>query len=223
MRPAWRYFSATLLLLALTLLALPQPATAHRVNVFAFVDGADIQVESSFNRGSPVNGGQVQVIDAANGAILLAGMTNAEGVFRFPVPETARTQGHDLLIRINAGEGHQSEWRIPASDLVEGNAVDAVSTIGGLQTATTPPPAPQAGQSITLGPQELEKIIDAALERKLSPIRRMLSEQYTAGPSLRDIIGGIGWLIGLAGLAAYFKSRRGNDGGSNRGSGNQKG
>ena len=56
--------------------------------------------------------------------------------------------------------------------------------------------------------QELEKIINAALEQKLAPLRKMLAEQYNAEPSLRDIIGGIGWLLGLAGIALYFKSRR---------------
>ena len=56
--------------------------------------------------------------------------------------------------------------------------------------------------------QELEKIIDTTLEQKLAPIRKMLAEQYNAEPSLRDIIGGIGWLLGLAGIVAYFKSRR---------------
>ena len=65
----------------------------------------------------------------------------------------------------------------------------------------------------SLSPQELEQLLSAALEQKLAPIRHMLAEQYNAGPSLRDIIGGLGWLMGLAGLAAYFKSRgpkRGN-------------
>ncbi|MFR4118150.1 MAG: hypothetical protein ACLT2T_04335 [Bilophila wadsworthia] len=43
---------------------------------------------------------------------------------------------------------------------------------------------------------EIERIVDAALDAKLSPIKRMLAEQAEAGPNLRDIIGGIGWILG---------------------------
>jgi nickel transport protein len=35
----------------------------------------------------------------------------------------------------------------------------------------------------------------------------MLAEQTEAGPNLRDIIGGIGWIFGLIGVAAYFRRR----------------
>ena len=54
---------------------------------------------------------------------------------------------------------------------------------------------------------EIERIVDAALDAKLSPIKRMLAEQTEAGPNLRDIIGGIGWIFGLIGVAAYFRRR----------------
>ena len=54
---------------------------------------------------------------------------------------------------------------------------------------------------------EIERIVDAALDAKLSPIKRMLAEQAEAGPNLRDIIGGIGWIFGLIGVAAYFRRR----------------
>lgn len=56
-------------------------------------------------------------------------------------------------------------------------------------------------------PAEIERIVDAALDAKLSPIKRMLAEQTEAGPNLRDIIGGIGWIFGLIGVAAYFRRR----------------
>lgn len=193
---------------ALVFLSLPQAVWAHRLNVFAFVDGGEIQVESSFSRGNPARQGRVEVSDAATGVALVTGVTGEDGVFRFPMPDGARNRGHDLIVRVNAGEGHQGEWRIPAAELGR-PSVDAVAVVRELQdTAAVPPPAARSEQDISLTPQELEQIIDTALEQKLAPIRQMLAEQYSAGPSLRDIIGGIGWLIGLAGMAAYFKSRR---------------
>lgn len=206
MRRLWLCF-LTLGLLAV----LFAPAVAHRVNIFAFVDGGEIQVECGFRRGSSVQAGKIEVLDAATGAILLTGATDEQGIFRFPIPEAARETGHDLLIRVKAGEGHQNEWRISATDLGKpsGDEVDAVSTVRELQrAATVPAGSSREGQTLVLDRQELEKIINAALEQKLAPLRKMLAEQYNAEPSLRDIIGGIGWLLGLAGIALYFKSRR---------------
>ena len=193
---------------ALIFLSLPPAAWAHRLNVFAFVDGGEIQVESYFSRGNPARQGKVEVTDAATNVALVTGVTNEDGIFRSPKPDGVRDRGHDLLVRVNAGEGHEGEWRIPAAELGQ-PSVDAVGVVRQLQgEAAVPPPAAQTGQAVSLAPQELEQIITAALEQKLAPIRQMLADQYNAGPSLRDIIGGLGWLIGLAGMAAYFKSRR---------------
>lgn len=182
---------------------LASQAAAHRVNVFAFVDGPEIQVECGFNRGAPVKGGEVKVLAEQGGAVLLSGQTDAEGLFRFPVPEGAR--GGGLLIRVNAGEGHQGEWLISAAALAQSASGEASPP------ALKAPAVPEKNaESLSLSPGELEEIINAALERKIAPLREMLAEQYRAGPSWREIIGGIGWLVGLAGLAAYFRSRRGS-------------
>ena len=67
--------------------------------------------------------------------------------------------------------------------------------------------APVAAVSGGATPAEIERIVDAALDAKLSPIKRMLAEQTEAGPNLRDIIGGIGWIFVLIGVAAYFRRR----------------
>jgi nickel transport protein len=46
------------------------------------------------------------------------------------------------------------------------------------------------------------------MSKALSPIRQSLAERLDPEPSLRDILGGLGWLIGLAGMAAWAQSRR---------------
>jgi nickel transport protein len=51
--------------------------------------------------------------------------------------------------------------------------------------------------------------VDAALAARLSPLTRMLaSRQREEGVRLTDVIGGIGYILGLAGLYAYFAGRR---------------
>ena len=192
-------------------------ASAHRVNIFAFVDGDAVQVECGFNRSQKVKQGTVEVFDATTGARLLQGTTDDNGVFRFPVTAELREAGHDLNIRIIAGEGHQNDGPGPAA----GWAPPGPPEPGLVPAGKAPPPpaplsagraapsaaAPVAAFSGGAPPAEIERIVDAALDAKLSPIKRMLAEQTEAGPNLRDIIGGIGWIFGLIGVAAYFRRR----------------
>jgi len=47
------------------------------------------------------------------------------------------------------------------------------------------------------------------LDAKLAPVKSMLAESLDPAPSMTEILGGIGWIFGLMGVAAYFKSRKG--------------
>ena len=78
-------------------------ASAHRVNVFAWVEGDTVYVESKFAGGKKVKAGKIIVVDA-KGVERLSGRTNDQGEFSFKVAEPA-----DLIIRIAAGQGHQGE------------------------------------------------------------------------------------------------------------------
>lgn len=188
-------------------------AAAHRVNIFAFVDGDAVQVECGFNRSQKVRQGTVEVFDSATGAKLLQGTTDDNGVFRFPVTAELREAGHDLSIRIIAGEGHQNDWTVSADELAASGTPKAVMAAASATQAVgqAAPSVSAASPSATVSggatPAEIERIIDAALDAKLSPIKRMLAEQTEAGPNIRDIIGGIGWIFGLIGIAAYVRRR----------------
>jgi nickel transport protein len=57
----------------------------------------------------------------------------------------------------------------------------------------------------------LEEVVNKALERQLAPIKEMLTELTIHQPSLTDIIGGIGWIMGLFGGWAYFASKKRKD------------
>ncbi|MDJ0985538.1 MAG: hypothetical protein QNJ26_08330 [Desulfobacterales bacterium] len=90
---------------------LPAPGTAHRVNLFAWIEGDMIHVESKFSGGRHVNAGKITVFDS-EGRELLSGMTNETGEFSFKIPKKT-----DLKIIIDAGEGHRAEWTISAADI----------------------------------------------------------------------------------------------------------
>ncbi len=95
------------LLLALALWLAPTEAEAHRVNLFAYVEGGVVYTESYFSDGQPVVNGQIQVTDGS-GHELLAGETDAAGLFEFPLPE-----GQTLTILLKATMGHRAKFLLP--------------------------------------------------------------------------------------------------------------
>ena len=96
---------------AALLIALTGNAHAHRVNIFAWVEGDTVFVECKFSDGTKVNEGVIKVYDSA-GKELLNGKTNATGEFSFKVPKQ-----DDLKIVLDAGMGHRAEWPVSKQDL----------------------------------------------------------------------------------------------------------
>jgi nickel transport protein len=198
------------ILLALLFAALvPGAATAHRVNVFAYVEGCDVIVECSYSRSKRVNHGKIEIRNLESDEILLTGETDENGAFRFPVPDASRASGTGLRIVLIAGEGHQNDWVVEASEFMPAASSDDEKPLPDGGTAvggnTASKPVPPAADGLTRA--DVEEIVGAALDAKLAPIKRALLEQTEEGPGLREIIGGIGWIFGLVGIAAYFKSR----------------
>lgn len=216
MKSYTRIYAGNLCLILLLVFA--DVAQAHRVNIFAWLEGETVRVECSFRRDSPVQQGKIIVFDTQTGTELLQGRTDKKGTFVFPVPEAAR-QGHGLRIRIVAGEGHQNEWHMDTAEFsnLRPAGTAPISTVE--EEGDESLPASQvsdagrgfAAPSVVTGAlsrKDVEAIVDAALDRHLAPLRRALAASSTAEPGLRDIVGGLGWIMGLVGIGLYFSRRR---------------
>ena len=185
-------------------------ASAHRVNVFAWVEGDTIYVEGKFAGGKKVNAGEIVVMDP-RGVELLSGLTYAQGEFSFKVPKQT-----DLKIVLSAGQGHQGEWIIRADEIsnlpsktVPGTSIEtAAQSIRKEAGSETTTDRKTVVPETAISPEELEAIIESVVDRKLKPITGMLTEMRQDGPSLRDIFAGIGYILGLVGIAAYVHSRK---------------
>jgi len=55
--------------------------------------------------------------------------------------------------------------------------------------------------------EEVQGLIDRSLDRKLAPVFDKLAEAADQGPRVRDVIGGIGCILGLVAVALYFSKR----------------
>jgi len=171
-------------------LLVPAASFAHKVTVFAWVEGDRVHTESKFSRGRMVNQGRIVVYDF-QGKKLLEGATDEQGRFSFPVPKKT-----GLKIELEAGTGHRAEWIVEAEE-VGGEASPVL---------TEPDVSPAAVDPATAS--EIRRVVEEALDRKLDPVIRMLLETRDPGPSVTEIFGGIGYILGLAGVAAWFQSRK---------------
>ncbi|GAB7023082.1 hypothetical protein [Salidesulfovibrio brasiliensis] len=184
------------------ILCFPAVSTAHKVNIFAYVDGDSIVTDSGYSRSRRVNGGTVKVF-GPDGQELASGTTDAEGHLELPIPEEAKGGSMDLKLVLYAGEGHGAEWTVRASEL--GGTPEATAEPVITATETT---APANIDAEALAPL-VQKAVDKALKRELAPVKSMLADLHDKGPGMSEIFGGIGWLVGLGGLFAYARSRRG--------------
>jgi nickel transport protein len=56
-------------------------------------------------------------------------------------------------------------------------------------------------------PAGIDRALEKALDKKLAPIMRTLAEMQEQKIRLTDVLGGLGYIFGLVGVAAYFKRR----------------
>ncbi len=203
--------------LALSLLCTVSPALAHRVHLFAYVQQGEIVVDSRFSRAKPVQQGKIEIFAAESGKLLLQGISDAQGACRFTIPPGLLEKPVDLRLVVKAGEGHQSEWILPAAELnpqasrVLAEKATAPPAAAEAETASPAPAAAStfdASPRIAISAQELEAIINRALDARLQPLQAMLAAEQAKGPGLTEIIGGIGWIIGIFALIFVLKNRK---------------
>ncbi len=204
---SWQLIIVTTMII---LFSLAGPVAAHKVMVFAWVNGNTVHTESKFSGGRKVKAGKIEVFDP-KGQLLLGGKTNDQGEFSFPIPQSTA-----LKIVLTAGMGHRGEWTITKDEIINASSANATSpaienatgkkmtSAAGTKNTVIQPPATET----TLSTDEIQQVVEKALDRKLEPIYRMLAEAREHKPTIADVVGGIGYIIGLVGLAAYLHARR---------------
>jgi nickel transport protein len=193
---------------ALFLLLTAAPSLhAHKVNLFAWVEGNTIHTESYFPDGKAVQNGDISVLDS-QGTLLLRGVTDSEGMFSFPVPKR-----DELTVVLEASMGHRAAYTLTARELGPGPpdlrdaAREQVPGDSSAETAqTSQPSSEEVGAAVTT--EELRAIVREEISRELDPLSAKLSRLHeNDGVTVHDVFAGIGYILGLFGLALFFKSR----------------
>ena len=194
---------------ALLVLLWAGAALAHKVNVFAVAEGGAVSGEGYFSGGAKAQAVPVEILDAS-GAVVATGVTAKDGTFRIALPAKASPP---LKVVLKAGDGHQNDYTLTAQDLGLGAGAPVAAQASSLPGAVAAPVAPASGPPAVapLDEARMAALVEAAtakaLDEELAPLKlqlvRMAEQDQSA--RVRDIIGGLGWIVGMVGVVAWFK------------------
>lgn len=172
------------------------PASAHKVSVFGYVENGWLLGEGYFPGGGKAKASKVELLDQ-KGRVLATTVTNNQGVFKMKLPKAKGP----LKLVIFAGMGHKGQYVLTAQDLGQGpagkhQAPDALASQSDIRDG-------QIDQAV------LQAAIEKALDNKLAPLKAQIAKlQAERAIGVADVIGGLGYILGLLGLAAYMKNRK---------------
>jgi len=209
-------------ILAITLLLCVAAGTsfAHKVRVFAYVEGNNIVGETAFSGGKSAKNVAIEIYNEADNALIAETLSDEKGGFSLPIPDLARQQRLNLLIVVNGGDGHKNSWLLKAEEYLPPSPSSDQGQAAPSALATPESSSPAAGSEDEpaktstaaaqqlLSEESLRRIVDESVEKQLRSVKHMLAENREKRISLQDIIGGFGYIFGLAGIAAYFSSRK---------------
>lgn len=178
--------------LAAALLFSAGAARAHGVSMSAIVAGGEIVVDCAFGHDHKLSGGDVSATDSVSGEVIFRGLTDDDGRTAFRPAAEFLSKGHGIKVSVTTADGHHAEREISSAELRGLSGLAGQSSVG--------------QSSAGLDAAGLEAALTRVIEAQLLPIRQDLARAQ-AGPGMTEIIGGLGWIAGLFGVAAYLKSR----------------
>ncbi|MEI8372186.1 MAG: hypothetical protein WCJ35_05030 [Planctomycetota bacterium] len=200
----WSKVGQALGSLLVLLLLYPAPAFAHKLYVYAQLKGTLIQGRVYFPGDVPARKIDVIARDPS-GRELDRTTTDDDGKFTFTAREHV---DHYLVAETLDGHGggpyivHATEFsgRLPAKGPTteSGSQVKLQATDASVPAASTGNENKQA--TVTLQLTELRTQLDELRQQIFESDERL---------RFRDILGGIGFILGLAGVAFYMKARKG--------------
>jgi len=197
-----------------------QEAHAHKVNIFAYAEDGMIHSESYFVDGTKCKNSLIEVLDERTGARLLEGKTDEDGKFSFKIPKVT-----SLKLVLHASMGHQNEYTLGEDEVRESMGVKqppkevkvketaksfSKTAEPGVKTDKSLAGNGAAGAPRGMSEPEMEAMIEKVVDSKLKPVMGILVklQESSEKPRLTEIMGGIGYILGLMGLAMYLKNRR---------------
>lgn len=169
-------------------------ALAHGIQLNIRAEGDQISGTAHYSRSKPVRNAQVRLLSGADGQLLAQGRTDQEGRFSLAIPAAALGQPADLSLVVDDGAGHGARRTLAASTLKARAPAPAA-----FQTTAEP--------QLALSENQLSQIVERAVQRQLEPLYEQLADDHRH-VGAKDVLAGIGYLVGVGGLIAWVRSRR---------------
>lgn len=185
-------FAAAILLIGFS------TASAHSVKVFAFEEGGQICGEGYFADGSKIRNAKVEVFNGER-VKLLETRTDGNGEFRFPSPG-----GKEVVIVLNASMGHRAEFVLPLSAADGAGAGTAAKGNPVSDSSLSWKEAPVSG----ISEERLRAVVNEVFDARMKPLLNAVLSLKKEGPPLVEIIGGVGYIVGLFGVFFFMKGRK---------------
>ena len=200
--------NSALFIASVFLLCSSTAANAHRLNVFAYSQAHEILCRDKFPGRQTRTRRRRSRLNRGRGGLLTA-KTEQDGKVCMALPDGFELA--PLTVIVNAGEGHQNQWKLRKEDFSLGaDSNTAVSTVK-LEILNKEAETNTASPKI-YSQEELDAALKTAREQTemqvISPLRKQLAEAQQPKITWRDIVGGLGWCLGLGGLFAWISTRR---------------
>lgn len=183
-------------------------ASAHNVVSGVYAEGMTVEGEIGFSNGEMAKAGiPVKVFN--EGGDLLAEIALEEGgIFSYEAKAAA-----PHLFKSNLSSGHIAEMRIEADELsgpvlleaLSQNAVANTKQDGKVVVKKVADADVMLSSNISAA--QLESIVRSAVAQQVKPLQKEL-RAYKEKVMFRDITGGLGFIFGLFGVAAWMASKR---------------
>lgn len=152
------------------------------MQVFATLNGEQAEGYVAFVGGRRAADIPVELRDAA-GKPLLGSRSDQEGRFRFRLPGPGR-----FTLVADSGDGHVAHFALES----ESRVVESSGENG------------SRSQHAAIDQRGLDRL----LARHINPLREQIAA-YEERRRWHDVLGGIGYILGLTGIAFFFMARRG--------------
>lgn len=190
-----------LVILAVGLLVISEPAWSHKLKVFAAAEGTHLVGYAYFSPSGRPRQAAVTVTDA-DGNVLATATTDDEG--RFEVEAKRRVDHH---ITVGGGDGHVATYTIKADELPDHLPPSPPTSLPPAGEGSKPSPIATVSPALPTSEADWRTFIDQSIARQIRPLREQL-DAYQEKVWWHDVLGGIGYILGLGGLAFGLSERR---------------
>jgi hypothetical protein len=179
-------------------------ALAHRLDVSVDVTEGKVIVEARYNDGLPAREADVKVTDP-DGNVLVEAKTDAKGTFRF----TLAAIPEHVNVVVKTDDGHRGAVTVSREDLAGLAGAGEEHVHAGHYPSASEPWTNEHSSADRDNLHEIEAAL-ARIETELHEIDRELEHlrKHQAGASFDRGLAGVGFILGLTGVAAYCLARR---------------